>query len=144
MKKKSAISLISYDANMFLADSIKRYCNYVDEIIPGIDKDRITWSGNDFSIDEDSLWSSLSQIDGDNKISIIEENFHQSEEAIETTTMKETFSTMFTSDWIFSFDADEMLVNTKKFFLEYCPLVENYYNKADICMVWATPYKKTK
>ena len=53
MKKKSAISLISYDANMFLADSIKRYYNYVDEIILGIDKDRITWSGNDFSIDED-------------------------------------------------------------------------------------------
>ena len=77
MKKKSAISLISYDANMFLADSIKRYYNYVDEIILGIDKDRVTWSGNDFSIDEDSLWSSLSQIDGDNKISIIEENLHQ-------------------------------------------------------------------
>ena len=143
MKKKSAISLISYDANMFLADSIKRYYNYVDEIILGIDKDRITWSGNDFSIDEDSLWSSLSQIDGDNKISIIEENFHQSEVAIENDNYERNFlKAQCSHDWIFSFDADEMLVNTKKFFLEYCPLVENYYNKADICMVWSTPYKK--
>ena len=143
MKKKSAISLISYDANMFLADSIKRYYNYVDEIILGIDKDRVTWSGNDFSIDEDSLWSSLSQIDGDNKISIIEENFHQSEVAIEYDNYERNFlKAQCSHDWIFSFDADEMLVNTKKFFLEYCPLVENYYNKVDICMVWATPYKK--
>ena len=77
-KKKSVISLISYDANRFLAKSIKRYYNYVDEIVLGIDKDRMTWSGNDFSIDEDSLWSELSQIDGEGKISIIEEDFHQS------------------------------------------------------------------
>ena len=62
-KKKSVISLISYDANRFLAQSIKRYYNYVDEIVLGLDKDRITWSGNDFSFDEDSLWSELSQIE---------------------------------------------------------------------------------
>ena len=75
--KKSAISLISYDANRFLPKSIERYYNYVDEIILGIDKDRITWSGNSFSINEEALWKELSQIDGDGKISIIEEDFHQ-------------------------------------------------------------------
>ena len=36
MIKKSAISLISYDANRFLCDSIKRYYDYVDEIVLGI------------------------------------------------------------------------------------------------------------
>ena len=44
-------------------------------------------------------------------------------------------------DWVFSFDADEMLVNAKDFFLDFCPLVEKYYNKTDLCMTWATPYK---
>ena len=48
MIKKSVISLISYDANRFLAKSIERYYEYVDEIVLGIDKDRITWSGNPF------------------------------------------------------------------------------------------------
>ena len=48
--KKSVISLISYDANRFLPKSIERYYNYVDEIILGIDKDRITWSGNPFPL----------------------------------------------------------------------------------------------
>ena len=141
-KKKSVISLISYDANRFLAHSIKRYYNYVDEIVLGIDKDRITWSGNNFSFDEDSLWSELSQIDGESKISIIEEDFHQSAVAIENDNYERNFlKEQCPHDWIFSFDADEMLVNAKDFFLNFCPLVEKYYNKTDLCMTWATPYK---
>ncbi len=141
-KKKSVISLISYDANRFLSNSIKRYYNYVDEIVLGIDKDRITWSGNSFSIDEDSLWSELSEIDGDNKISIIEEDFHQSKVAIENDNFERNFlKEQCSNDWIFSFDADEMLVNAKNFFYDFCPLVERYYNKFDLCMTWATPYK---
>ena len=51
MIKKSAISLISYDAHL-LPNSIKTYYDYVDEIVLGIDKDRISWSGNSFQIDE--------------------------------------------------------------------------------------------
>ena len=141
-KKKSAISLISYDANRFLAKSIKRYYDYVDEIVLGIDKDRITWSGNPFSIDEEALWSELSQIDGDGKISIIEEDFHQSKVAIENDNYERNFlKEQCSNDWIFSFDADEMLVNAKDFFYDFCPLVEQYYNKLDICMTWTTPYK---
>lgn len=142
MLKKSVISLISYDANRFLPQSIERYYEYVDEIVLGIDKDRITWSGNDFSIDEDALWKELQQIDGDGKVSIIEEDFHQSKVAIENDNYERNFlKEQCSHDWIFSFDADEMLVNAKDFFYEYCPLVERYRHKADILMTWATPYK---
>lgn len=142
MIKKSAISLISYDANRFLAKSIERYYEYVDEIVLGIDKDRITWSGNTFEINEDALWSELSQIDGDSKITIIEEDFHQSEVAIENDNFERNFLKGECSyDWIFSFDADEMLVNAKDFFYNFCPIVEDYRHEKDICMTWATPYK---
>ena len=144
-KKKSAISLISYDANRFLPKSIERYYNYVDEIILGIDKDRITWSGNDFSIDEDALWSELSQIDGEGKISIIEEDFHKSEVAIENDNYERNFlKEQCSHDWIFSFDADEVLVNAKEFFYDFCPIAEPYMYKRDLCMTWATPYKIVK
>ena len=54
MLKKSVISLISYDAE-YLPDSISKYYNYVDEIILGLDKDRISWSNNVFSFDENDL-----------------------------------------------------------------------------------------
>ncbi len=142
MKKKSVISLISYDANRFLTKSIERYYDYVDEIILGLDKDRVTWSGNSFNIDETSLWSELSSLDGDNKISVIEEDFHQSDVAIENDNHERNIlKSNCSNDWIFSFDADEILVNSKEFFYEYCPIVERYYNKYDVCMTWATPYK---
>ena len=74
MKKKSVISLISYDA-AYLPESISKYYNYVDEIILGIDKNRTTWSNNSFSFDENKLWKDLGAIDGDSKISIVEEDF---------------------------------------------------------------------
>lgn len=142
MIKKSAISLISYDANRFLAKSIERYYEYVDEIILGIDKDRITWSGNSFEINESALWSELSSLDGDSKITIVEEDFHQSEVAIENDNFERNFlKNECSNDWVFSFDADEWLVNAKDFFYNYCPIVERYRHFKDICMTWATPYK---
>ena len=142
MIKKSVISLISYDANSFLTKSIERYYPYVDEIILGIDKDRITWSGNEFSFDEASLWKELSRIDGDSKITIVEEDFHQSEVAIENDNYERNFlKGECSNDWIFSFDADEWLINAKDFFYNFCPLVERYRHTKDICMTWAAPYK---
>ena len=142
MTKKSAISLISYDANRFLCDSIKRYYEYVDEIVLGIDKDRITWSGNPFEIDENSLWKDLSAIDGDSKITIVEEDFHQSKIAIENDNYERNFLKQECKhELIVSIDADEMLVNAKEFFYEYVPIVEPYINKRDVSLIWSTPYK---
>ena len=142
MQKKSVISLISYDAE-YLPNSIRKYYNYVDEIVLGLDEKRITWSGNSFSFDEGKLWSELKKIDKDNKISIIEENFHQSSVAIENDNYERNFlKEQCSHDWVFSFDADEYLVNAKEFFYDFCPLVERYRDTIDICMTWATPYKQ--
>ena len=142
MIRKSAISLISYDANRYLAKSIERYYEYVDEIVLGIDKDRITWSGNTFEIDEESLWSELSNLDGDSKITIVEEDFHQSKVAIENDNFERNFLKGECShDWVFSFDADEMLINAKDFFYNFCPIVQDYRHEKDLCMTWCTPYK---
>lgn len=141
MIKKSVISLISYDAN-YLAKSIEKYYNYVDEIVLGLDKDRISWSGNKFSFDEELLWKELSSIDGDNKISVIEDNFHQSKIAIENDNHERNIlKSHCTNDWIVSIDADEMLLNAKSFFYDYCPLVEKYAKTKDVCFNWALPYK---
>lgn len=142
MIKKSVISLISYDAK-YLPASIKKYYNYVDEIILGLDKDRTTWSGNKFSFDESALWSELSNIDGDNKITIIEENFHESSVAIENDNYERNYLKSHCSNkCIVSIDADEYLLNAKDFFYNYMPIAEKYISKNDICMTWATPYKQ--
>ena len=142
MIKKSAISLISYDAHL-LPDSIKCYYDYVDEIILGIDKDRISWSNNNFSFDENTLWKELDKIDGDNKISVIEDNFHKSEVAIENDNYERNFlKDQCEHDLIVSIDADEMLIEAKNFFIDFLPLTIPYLDKHDICMTWATPYKE--
>ena len=141
MIKKSVISLISYDAD-YLPKSIEKYYDYVDEIVLGLDKDRISWSGNKFSFNESKLWSELGKIDGDNKISIIEDDFHKSSVAIENDNYERNFlKNNCTNEWIVSIDADEMLLNAKQFFYDFCPIVEPYVKTRDICFNWALPYK---
>jgi hypothetical protein len=141
MLKKSAISLISYDAS-YLPNSIAKYYNYVDEIVLGLDQDRVTWSGNSFSFDEDRLWAELQRIDGDNKISVVEGNFHQMPTAIDNDNYERNFLKEHCSNnFIISIDADEYLLNAKEFFYNYCPVYEPYLNKLDVCMTWAMPYK---
>jgi len=140
--KKSVISLISYDAE-YLPDSIKSYYDYVDEIVLGLDKDRISWSGNSFTFDEDSLWKVLQVIDCDNKISVIEGNFHQSSIAIENDNYERNYLKQYcTNDWVFSFDADEVLLNAKDFFYKFCPIAEPYMAKCDLIFTWFLPYKE--
>ena len=142
MIKKSAISLISYDAH-YLPKSIEKYYNYVDEIVLGLDKNRTTWSKNPFRLMSKCFMGQLSQIDGDGKISIVEEDFVQSDVAIENDNYERNYlKDQCSYDWVFSFDADEMLVNPKHFFYDFCPLVEDYRETHDICMTWATPYKE--
>ncbi len=139
--KKSVISLISYDAE-YLPASIERYYNYVDEIVLGLDSDRLTWNNNKFSFDESTLYSQLSAIDGDNKIHIVEENFHGNNIAIQNDNYERNFlKNQCSYDWILSIDADEILLNAKDFFYRFCPLVSQYKQKVDICMTWVTPYK---
>lgn len=140
--KKSVISLIAYDAN-FLPTSIKSYYKYVDEIILGLDIDKITWSGNSFSFDEQKLFDELAEIDVDDKISLVEDNFHGSAVALENDNYERNFlKAQCSNDWIFSFDADEVLVNPEEFFVDFCPLVEPYAATRDLLFTWFLPYKK--
>ena len=138
----SVITLASYDAHM-LPDSIKSYYDYVDEIIIGLDEDRISWSKNAFSFDENKLWSELKKIDKEGKTSIIEDNFHSSNIPIENDNYERNFlKAQCTHDWVMSFDADEVLVNAKEFFTKFVPVVEPYYDKVDLVFTWFLPYKQ--
>jgi hypothetical protein len=138
----SVISLISYDAS-YLPESIKSYYPYVDEIVLGLDKDRISWSNNKFSFDEDSLWKKLGEIDTEDKIRIVEEDFHKSKVPIENDNAERNFlKEQCTHDWILSVDADEELLNTKEFFHKWLPIFAPYRYKVDVQMTWLLPFKE--
>ena len=137
----SVISLISYDAH-YLPRSIAKYYKYVDEIILGLDESRISWSGNSFSFEEDDLWEALKAIDIDNKISVVEGNFHKSAIAMENDNYERNFLKSYcTNPLILSIDADEELLNAAEFFNNYLPIAARYTKKIDFCMTWMTPYK---
>jgi hypothetical protein len=143
MIKKSVISLISYDAR-YLPQSIKTYYNYVDEIILGLDEKRISWSGNKFTFDEEKLFKELEQIDGDSKISVIEDDFYRdTNKYIENDNFERNFLKSHCShNWVMSFDADEELINAQQFFTTFCPIIENYHDKYDFAFTWFLPYKE--
>jgi hypothetical protein len=135
------ISLISYDAHL-LPKSIASYYDYVDEIVLGLDKDRISWSNNTFTFDEESLWRELSAIDKDDKINVIEDNFHRSRVPIENDTHERNFlKSKCEHDWVFSFDADEILVNAEEFFMYFCPIVQDYKD-VELLFTWFSMYKE--
>jgi hypothetical protein len=141
--KISVISLISYDADM-LIDSIKTYYKYVDEIVLGLDINRISWSLNTFKFDENKLFSELEALDVDNKIVIIEDNFHRSRSPIENDTHERNFlKDKCSNDLILSFDADEYLINAKEFFIDFLPLVKDYTD-IELMFTWFLPYKEVE
>lgn len=142
-QKKSVISLISYDAE-YLPASIRSYYDYVDEIVLGLDIDRVSWSGNSFSFDEDALFSELSKIDVDGKINVVESNFHRSSVPIDNDTHERNYlKECCKYDWVFSFDADEILINAKSFFVDFLPLVEDYKD-VELMFTWFLMYKEVE
>lgn len=141
--KTSVITLMSYDSE-YLIPSISSYYNYVDEIVIGLDKDRISWNKNPFTFDEEFIFNELSNLDGDNKINIVEDDFHSKyDKPIDNDNHERNIlKTHCSNDIIVSIDADEELLNAKEFFYSYLPIAKDYINTYDICMTWVTPFKE--
>lgn len=141
--KISVVSLISYDAS-FLPDSIRSYYPYVDEIVLGLDKDRISWSNHSFTFDEAKLWSELRKIDVNNKITVVEENFHRSSVPIENDTHQRNYlKSQCANSLVLSFDADEVLINAREFFIDFLPIVRDYKD-LELMFTWFLMYKRVK
>ncbi|MBU0941564.1 MAG: hypothetical protein KKD36_09045 [Bacteroidetes bacterium] len=73
MSKINVSYLVSYDYE-YLFTSLKCIYNSVDQIVISIDKERKTWSGNTYSIDE-SFFKNINQFDDRKIIEIYEDNF---------------------------------------------------------------------
>lgn len=124
----SIITPISYDYQ-YAFKAISRYYNIADEIFLGLDKDRISWSGHRFDFDIEAVLSFIKKIDVDNKIHLIEGNFHQfPSDMIED--IKPHLSIPFKNEtdernrlsllckegnWVMSVESDEYLLNPSEF-----------------------------
>jgi hypothetical protein len=116
MKKIQVGFLLSYDYEL-LKKSIPPVYKLADTIFLAVDKDRRTWSGNNFTID-DSFFQWLKQIDVDNKVVVYEDDFYVPElNAIQNDTRERHMLglKMGLGNWLVQVDSDEIFIDFEKF-----------------------------
>lgn len=108
--------LISYDYEL-LKNALPRVYDEADTIFLAIDKDRKTWNGASFSID-DSFFTWINEVDSQNKIVIYEDNFYVENLTTmecEVRERKMLSEKMGLGNWLIQLDADEYFLDFKKF-----------------------------
>ena len=141
MKNLSFVTMLSYDY-IYAFEAIAKYYDIADEIILGIDKDRITWSGNSFEFDQVAFNDFLLRVDTDNKIRVLSGNYHEFLRPIDNDTYERNHlsSMCKTGNWIFQIDADEIMLNKiefKQFMQDNTLTLEGFAIKAH----WITVFK---
>lgn len=140
--------LVSYDYEL-LKTSLPTVYADSDEVFLAIDKNRNTWNGGSFSIDN-SFFEWIKAFDIDKKVVIFEDDFY----VPELTTMeceirerKMLAEKMGIGNWIVQVDCDEYFVDFKKFVADLRKydsyLINPEKNPIQICAYWVMLYKYT-
>lgn len=107
---------IAYDYRYAFA-AIKAYYPIADEILLGLDNERITWSGKPFDFDAAEFERFLAIIDTRKIVTICEGNFHRFEKPIDNDTAERNALSLMAQpgNWILQIDSDEVLLNAPEF-----------------------------
>ena len=108
--------LISYDY-ILLKNALPQVYDYSDSIFLAIDKNRKTWNGANFTIDN-SFFDWIKEIDVANKIEIYEDQFYienLTTMECEVRERKMLSEKMGIGNWLIQLDADEYFINFKEF-----------------------------
>lgn len=106
--------LVSYDCDMFFM-SVRHLYDYVDKIFLAIDKNRKTWSGNDFEI-PDSFFEEVKFFDVKNKIEFYFDEFYIPElSPMECDTRERNMLLkVMGKGWLMQVDVDEYIYDFEK------------------------------
>ena len=137
--KLSFVCTIAYDFQHAFK-SILSYYEIADEIILGLDKDRISWSKHGFDFDSKVFFDWINLYDSQNKIKVYEDNFHKSEEPMENEVAERNYLSKLCKEenYIVSIDSDEVILNQKEF-LDW--MINKNVDGQDIKANWITIYK---
>ncbi len=108
---------VAYDWYL-LKNGLPLIYNYADVICISIDKDRISWAGNKYEIDNKAFYSFIENIDTDKKIIIYEDNFHLSELSNMQNEVRQRnliAEKMGKGGWHIQLDTDEYFLNFEGF-----------------------------
>jgi hypothetical protein len=108
----SFVTPVAYDFNYALA-AIAAYYPVADEVVLGLDSDRVSWSGARFDFDDLAFQRGLKAIDTAGKVKLVQADFHsqggpQANDTYERNALARNCSDGF---WIVQIDSDELLQN---------------------------------
>jgi hypothetical protein len=114
--KISLVMPVSYDFRYSYV-ALERIYDIADEIILGLDKDRLSWSKKPFSFDMPSFHEHIGLLDRDDKIRIVEDNFHDAVQPMGNDTGERNKLSRHCRDgnWIIQIDSDEFAMNPADF-----------------------------
>jgi hypothetical protein len=112
----SFITPLAYDYRMAFA-AIRSYYAVADEIILGLDRDRVSWNGKPFALDGGELREGLRSLDTEGKIRLVEGDFHAQGSATANDTHERNALSMECrpGNWLVQIDSDELLQNPAQF-----------------------------
>lgn len=109
----SAITPLAYDASHALRYCIPAYYELVDEIILGLDRQSVSWSGKPYDLDYPAFHRGLFAIDVECKAQLVRANFHAApNDGNANDTLTHNVLGLFADPdhWQLHVDADEVLV----------------------------------
>jgi hypothetical protein len=139
---------VAYDWE-FLKVSLPRVYPYSDKICLSIDSKRRSWRGEPYEFDESSFRNFITDLDQENKIDILEDDFSNSKNNsrencnLQRTTMAEALGK---NGWHIQVDADEYFLNFKgfkNFLLKIDPNPKESKKPVNVLVNWLPIYKRT-
>ncbi len=117
-----------------------------DLIYLSIDKDRISWSGNKFTFDENGFRNLIEDVDTESKIIVLEDDFHierLSPMENEVRQRNKLADKMGNGGWHIQLDCDEYFVEFDKFVKYLHGIPKSMTRATNICCPWIVLFKKT-
>lgn len=112
----SVILPIAYDYG-YAYDTIRSAYEIADEVIVGVDRDRLTWSRQKFAFDREAFLAQIASFDAQSKVRLFEDDFHTEEHPMNNETRERNLLSLQCKpgNWIVHLDADERLLNAQDF-----------------------------
>lgn len=112
----SFVTPLAYDYRMAWA-AIRSYYAVADEIVLGLDRDRVSWNGKPFAFDEGDFRRGLAEADPEGKVTLVEGDFHSQATPLANDTHERNVLSLRCrpGHWVVQIDSDERLLNGPEF-----------------------------
>lgn len=112
----SLVMPVAYDFRYALA-SLAAFYGQADEILLGLDADRVSWSGHPYPFDEAAFRAGLAALDSRGKVRVLEGDFHsQGSPQFNDTHERNVLSRACRpGHWVVQLDSDELAQNPAEF-----------------------------